>query len=97
MASNILCGQSGLLGLPSVAAKDVRISNSSTISNSGIGDLKTSSTNQSLHQLQRGMISLADAKLNPYLRVERKQLKRDVKAGMEVYKISKVRVFVVIV
>jgi len=89
MASNILCGQSGLLGLPSVAANDVRSSNGSTINNSGTGDLKTSSTNQSVHQLQRGMTSLADAKLNPYLRVDRKQLKRDVKAGMEVYKISK--------
>ena len=34
--------------------------------------------------------SMADAKLHPYLRVERKQLKTDASVGLEVFKISKV-------
>jgi len=64
MASNVLCGQSGLLGLPSVR-------------------------NAKGGKNRRPILS--DAKLNPYLRVERKRLKADASSGMEVYKISKVR------
>ena len=62
MASNVLCGQAGLLGLPSVEYADGKIPR----------------------------LTLADAKLHPFLRADRKQLKTDRSAGMEVYKISKV-------
>ena len=59
MASNVLCGQAGLLELP------------------------TDGNDTPL--------TLADAKLHPSLRADRKQLKSDPSVGMEVYKISKVR------
>lgn len=62
MASNVLCGQAGLIDLPSVEVIDGKISR----------------------------LSLADAKLHPYLRADRKQLKTDTDAGIEVFKISKV-------
>ncbi|VEU35094.1 unnamed protein product [Pseudo-nitzschia multistriata] len=63
MASNVLCGQAGLLQLP-----PVRKSKS--------GDKPVCSM-------------LADAKLHPYLRVDRKKLKSDSRTGIEVFKISK--------
>ena len=97
MSSNVLCGQSGLLGLPSLRVENKNFSSSaSVLSQSGIGDLKTpknANTNGSNNQqsLQMNMTSLADAKLNPYLRVDRKKLKSDSTTGMDVYKISKVR------
>ncbi|MGK3758474.1 MAG: hypothetical protein ACI8RD_010789 [Bacillariaceae sp.] len=97
MSSNVLCGQSGLLGLPSVRVENKNVSSSaSVLSLSGIGDLKTptnaNTTNANNNQQQPlQMTSLADAKLNPYLRVDRKKLKSDPTTGMDVYKISKVR------
>ena len=68
MASNVLCGQAGLLGLPYV------------------GNVKNAKGDKN-----RRPPTVSDAKLNPYLRVDRKQLKADPSSGMEVYKISKVR------
>ena len=96
MSSNVLCGQSGLLGLPSLRVENKNFSSSaSVLSQSGIGDLKTpknaNTNNNNQQSLQMNMTSLADAKLNPYLRVDRKKLKSDSTTGMDVYKISKVR------
>jgi hypothetical protein len=62
MASNVLCGQAGLLAFPSVENDDGN----------------------------NPRLTLADANLHPYLRADRKQLKTDTTAGIEVYKISKV-------
>jgi hypothetical protein len=97
MSSNVLCGQSGLLGLPSLRVENKNFSSSaSVLSQSGIGDLKTptnANTSNQQQSLQMSMTSLADAKLNPYLRVDRKKLKSDSTTGMDVYKISKVRTY----
>lgn len=62
MASNVLCGQAGLLGLPIVEDADGKVPR----------------------------LTLADAKVHPYLRADPKKLKDDANAGMQVYKISKV-------
>ena len=64
MASNVLCGQAGLLGLP-MRDDDGKID----------------------------IPNLEDMKVRSYLRADRKQLKTDPSAGMEVYKISKVGSF----
>jgi hypothetical protein len=85
MASNILCGQSGLLRLPSVRNASTttgkkKVNNTSTnTKNDDDGDGKMTT-----------MVSLTNAKTNRYLTVDRKQLKSDPSAGMEVCKISKV-------
>ena len=78
MSSNILCGQAGLLGLPSIVGKDAK-------DKSVTGGSSSNKNRQS----RRGT-SLSDATLNPQLRVDRKRLKSDATTGMEVYKISKV-------
>mmetsp|Transcript_25405 Transcript_25405/g.59867 ORF Transcript_25405/g.59867 Transcript_25405/m.59867 type:complete len:1599 (-) Transcript_25405:219-5015(-) len=63
MASNVLCGQAGLVGLPSVKSSK--------------GDEKIRCP------------TMADAKRNPHLRIDRKQLKLDANSGIEAFKISK--------
>ena len=93
MSTSVLCGQAALVGLPKIVREGTTSSN--TKDSSSKHNRKTedgsSNSNSNSTMVVETIKSVLDVGVPKYLHADKKRLKGEPDAGMEVFKLSKVR------